>query len=105
MAYAIETHDLNYRAGQSFELREVSLKVKEGAIYGFLGPNGAGKSTTIKLIMGMLRPHTGQITVLGGEVPKDLPTILGDVGYVPERPHLYPFLTVDQALDHHGAFF
>jgi ABC-2 type transport system ATP-binding protein len=105
MSLAIETHDLVYHAGKAFELREVSLKVKEGAIYGFLGPNGAGKSTTIKLLMGMLRPAAGKIAVLGLQVPRDMPTLLAQVGYVPERPHLYPTLTVAQAIRYHAAFF
>jgi ABC-2 type transport system ATP-binding protein len=105
MSLAIETHDLVYHAGKSFELREVNLKVKEGAIYGFLGPNGAGKSTTIRLLMGMLRPAGGRIAMLGLRVPKDMPALLAQVGYVPERPHLYPTLTVDQAIRYHGAFF
>lgn len=102
---AIETWDLCYRAGKEFELRDLSLKVREGSIYGFLGPNGAGKSTTIKLLMGMLRPAAGRIAVLGRQVPAQMPSILADVGYVPERPHLYPFLTVDEMIRYHAAFF
>ncbi len=105
MAYAIETHELSYRAGKNFELREVNLKVREGAIYGFLGPNGSGKSTTIKLLMGMLRAQGGQVAVLGHAVPKEMPAVLKDVGYVPERPHLHPFMTVAQAIRYHAAFF
>jgi ABC-2 type transport system ATP-binding protein len=105
MAFAIETQGLAYRAGKSFELREVNLKVKQGAIYGFLGPNGAGKSTTIKLLMGMLRAHAGHIEMLGSPVPGQIASVLADVGYVPERPHLYPFLTVEQAIRYHGSFF
>ena len=105
MALAIETHDLCYRAGKDFELRDVALKVREGSIYGFLGPNGSGKSTTVKLLMGMLRPASGQISVLGQPVPGQLPAILSRVGYVPERPHLYPFMTVAEATRYHAAFF
>jgi ABC-2 type transport system ATP-binding protein len=102
---AIETWDLYYRAGKSFELRELNLKVREGSIYGFLGPNGAGKSTTIKLLMGMLRPGGGRVNVLGRNVPREMPAILSEVGYVPERPHLYPYLTVEQAVRYHAAFY
>jgi ABC-2 type transport system ATP-binding protein len=105
MTNAIETWDLYYRAGKSFELRELTLKVREGSIYGFLGPNGAGKTTTIKLLMGMLRAGGGQISVLGRKVPRDMSRILAEVGYVPERPHLYPFLTIEQAINLHAAFF
>jgi ABC-2 type transport system ATP-binding protein len=105
MSNAIETFELCYRAGKDFELRDLSLKVREGSIYGFLGPNGAGKSTTMKLLMGMLRPMRGQISVLGRKVPRDMPHILSVTGYVPERPHLYPFLSVGEAIRCHAAFF
>lgn len=105
MSNAIETFDLCYRAGKTFELRDLTLKVREGSIYGFLGPNGAGKSTTIKLLMGMLRPAHGQISVLGMKVPQQMPRILADTGYVPELPHLYPFLTVIHAIRYHAAFY
>lgn len=105
MAFAIETHDLTYRAGKSFELREVNLKVKEGAIYGFLGPNGAGKSTTVRLLMGMLPAHSGTISVLGHRIPEAMPEALAHTGYVPERPHLYQPMKVAQAIEYHAAFF
>jgi ABC-2 type transport system ATP-binding protein len=105
MTNAIETWDLCYRAAKDFELRDLALRVREGSIYGFLGPNGAGKSTTIKLLMGMVRPQSGQISVLGLRAPQQMPRILADVGYVPERPHLYPFLTVERAVEYHAAFF
>jgi ABC-2 type transport system ATP-binding protein len=105
MALAIETHDLTYRAGTSFELRDVNLKVKEGAIYGFLGPNGAGKSTTVRLLMGMLPALSGSISVLGHDIPKAMPEALAQTGYVPERPHLYPPMEVEQAIRYHAAFF
>ncbi len=105
MSYAIETHGLNYRAGKSFELREVNLKVREGSIYGFLGPNGAGKTTTIRLLLGLLRSQAGSISLLGQAVPKDVHKALALTGYVPERPHLYSYMTVEQAMRYHAAFF
>jgi ABC-2 type transport system ATP-binding protein len=55
--------------------------------------------------MGMLKPAAGEIRVLDGRVPKDLPQVLQRVGYVPERPHVYPAITVDEALRYHGAFY
>jgi len=105
MSLAIETHDLAYRAGKNFELRDVNLKVKEGAIYGFLGPNGAGKTTTIRLLLGLLRSQGGTINLLGHAIPQQVDSALALTGYVPERPHLYPFMTVAQAMDYHRAFF
>jgi len=105
MSYAIETRSLRYRAGKSFEIAGLDLKVREGSIYGFLGPNGAGKTTTIQLLLGQLRPGGGTITILGRSVPRDLPVILGETGYVPERPHLYPYLSVAEAIRYHAAFY
>ncbi|HEV8400893.1 MAG TPA: ATP-binding cassette domain-containing protein, partial [Gemmatimonadales bacterium] len=58
MSDAIEIESLRYRAG-SFELKDVSLHVPAGSIYGFLGPNGSGKTTTMRLVLGLLRPLGG----------------------------------------------
>jgi ABC-2 type transport system ATP-binding protein len=102
---AIETKDLTYRVGRDFELREVNLRVREGSIYGFLGPNGAGKTTTIRLLLGLLSPNAGKIRVLGHEVPSATHLALAETGYVPERPHLYSYLTVADAIRFHGAFW
>lgn len=104
MSAAIEIRGLGYRAGKTFEIRDLDLTVPRGAIYGFLGANGAGKTTTIRLIMGLLRPLRGTITVLGRDVPGESPAMLAQVGFVPERPHLYKHLTVDEAMRFHAAF-
>jgi len=102
---AIELKDVSWRAGGAFELRNVSLNVPTGSIYGFLGPNGSGKTTTIRLFMGMIKPERGDIRVLGKPVPKEMPRILARVGFVPERPHVYPSLTVGEALRYHASFY
>ena len=105
MNYAIEFDDVTWRAGSDFALENFSLRVPRGSIYGFLGPNGAGKSTTIRLLMGMMKPQGGKIRMLEGRVPQDLPEVLQRVGYVPERPHLFPQLTVKEAIDYHASFY
>jgi ABC-2 type transport system ATP-binding protein len=102
---AIELADVSWRAGSSFAIRDLSLRVPTGSIYGFLGPNGSGKTTTIRMIMGMQRADRGVIRVLGGTVVEDMPAILAKVGYVPERPHVYPQLTVGEAIRFHASFF
>ena len=104
MADAIYTSGLSYRAGD-FHLAGLDISVPEGAVYGFLGPNGSGKSTTIKLLMGMLKPTSGEIRVMGARVPDSMPSILSRTGYVPERPHLYPSLTVGETMAYHASFF
>jgi ABC-2 type transport system ATP-binding protein len=102
---AIELVGVQWRAGKSFSLKELDLNVPVGAIYGFLGPNGSGKTTTIRLLMGMMKPDRGEIRVLGMTLARNLPDILKRVGYVPERPHVYPALTVAEQLRYHASFF
>src|SRR2546430_14837403 len=105
MTNAIETRQLDYRAGRAFQLKQLDLNVPSGAIYGFLGPNGSGKTTTIRLALGLLRPLAGRITVLGDAIPDAAPRVLARVGYVPEQPHLDPTLTVRETLRLQAAFY
>ena len=105
MNNAIELTDVGWQAGKGFELRDLTLRVPTGSIYGFLGPNGSGKTTTIRLFMGMMKPSRGEIRVLGRPVPREMPRILSRVGFVPERPHVYPQLTVAEAVRYHAAFY
>lgn len=105
MSHAIDIRDLHYRAGKTFEIRDLALRVPTGSLYGFLGPNGSGKTTTIRLMLGLLRPLRGTIAVLGADVPGQIARILARTGYVPEQPHLYPTLTVAEALRFHAAFY
>jgi ABC-2 type transport system ATP-binding protein len=72
-------------------VREVSFSVQRGHIFGFLGPNGAGKTTTIKMLTGLIAPTSGRATILGEEVPS--PDAMGKVGFLPENPYIYPYLT------------
>jgi ABC-2 type transport system ATP-binding protein len=102
---AIELVDVGWTADKAFALSDISLNVPMGAIYGFLGPNGSGKTSTIRLFMGMLKPDRGSISIFGRAVPKDMKSILARIGYVPERPHVYPMLTVAEQLRYHASFF
>ena len=105
MTHAIAVSGLRYRAGRSFEIRDLTLRVPTGAIYGVLGPNGSGKTTTIRLLLGLLRPLAGEVRVLDCDVPRDVVSVLGRTGYVPEAPHLDGTLTVDEAVRFHAAFY
>jgi ABC-2 type transport system ATP-binding protein len=108
MSLAIETKNLHYRAGRganAFHISHLDMHVPEGAVYGFLGPNGSGKTTTIRLLLGLLKPDDGTITVLGEPMPANYPSVLRRTGYVPERPHLYPTLTVREAIGLHRVFY
>jgi len=72
---------------------DVSFAVRPGEVLGYIGPNGAGKSTTIKMIIGMLEPSDGRILYHGRSIIGDLPGFQRRLGYVPEEPNLYPFLS------------
>ena len=69
----------------------IDLKVHEGQIVGFLGPNGAGKTTTLKMLTGLIAPTTGSATIFGRRVPS--PDAMANVGFLPENPYVYPYLT------------
>lgn len=105
MTDAIKIRNLGYRAGNEFAIRDLAMTVPEGAVYGFLGPNGSGKTTTIRLMLGMLPKQDGDITVLGHSVPDTVHKALGQIGYVPERLHLYQPLTVEESINYHAAFY
>jgi ABC-2 type transport system ATP-binding protein len=84
-------------------LKALDLEVKRGEIFGLLGPNGSGKSTTIKLILGLLFPTTGQALVFGKDA-----TDVGKnerIGYLPEESYLYRFLNAEETLDFYGRLF
>jgi ABC-2 type transport system ATP-binding protein len=105
MSSAIEMRGVHHRLGATFEIRDLTLNVPAGSIYGFLGPNGSGKTTTIRLMLGLLRARRGSIAVLGRPIPRDVPRVLAHTGYVPERPHLYSGLSIQESIRYHAAFY
>ncbi len=72
---------------------DVSFSIHPGEILGYVGPNGAGKSTTVKMIIGLVEPSEGRILFNGRSILDDLPGFQSRLGYVPEEPNLYPFLS------------
>jgi len=81
-------------------LRGVSFRVGEGDLYGFIGPNGAGKSTTIKILLGLLAPGGGRATLMG--LPAGVPAGRAQVGFLPEQPYFYDYLTGFEFLSFYG---
>lgn len=80
-------------------VRDLTLHVRAGELFGFLGPNGAGKTTTIKMATGMLRPTTGKILIAGHDVYGDGCSARSLIGYVPDRPYVYEKLTGREFLE------
>ncbi len=72
-------------------VKTVSFEVERGDIFGFLGPNGAGKTTTIKMLTGLISPTGGRASLFGDPIPS--PKAMRRIGFMPENPYVYPFLT------------
>ena len=99
MSYAIETAGLSKWYGRVRAVNSVDLRVGYGEIYGFLGLNGAGKTTTIRALLGMIRPSTGSVRVLGQVVGPNGRGPWQHVGHLVEEPAAYPELTVRENLE------
>jgi ABC-2 type transport system ATP-binding protein len=85
----LETQNLTKRYRGREAVRELSLSVSQGDIFGFLGRNGAGKSTTIRMVLGLVRPSSGTISLLGHEMPRSRSIALAKVGAIIESPAFY----------------
>lgn len=84
-------------------VRGLNIHIKKGEMFGFLGPNGAGKTTTIKLLLGLIKPTKGKISI-AGKKPTDLePKKI--MGFLPENPHFYKYLTGEELLRFAGNLF
>ncbi len=96
---AIETIGLTKRFGDVLAVNDVALNIRGGEIYGFLGLNGAGKTTTIRMLLGMIKPSEGSVSLFGKNVQRGQYKIWQRVGYMVETPHAYPDLTVRENLE------
>lgn len=95
----LEIKNLTKKFGDKVAVDNIDLSVKSGEIYGFLGPNGAGKTTTIKMIVGMLMPDGGSITVDGIDAIHDDVEAKRQIAYVPDSPEIYDIMTGRQYLN------
>jgi ABC-2 type transport system ATP-binding protein len=86
-------------------LHDISFELKEGEMVGFIGLNGAGKSTTIKHILGLMRPHSGSVRILGRTLEEDPQEYRSAFAYVPETPLMYEELTVREHLELTGMVY
>lgn len=94
--FVIQTSELSRRFRKSWAVRDVSLDVPRGSVFGFLGMNGAGKTTTIRMLLGLLEPSGGKATVLGMDPLGHGVEIRRKTGYVAENQKMYGWMTVEQ---------
>jgi ABC-2 type transport system ATP-binding protein len=102
---AITANSLTKRFGDFTAVNDVNFEVYPGEIFGFLGPNGSGKTTTIRMTLGLMKPTSGEVNVLGMKVDGDTAKIRPRVGYMSQRFSLYNDLTVLQNLNFYGAAY
>lgn len=95
---AIETNHLTKFYGSARGIEDLELTVEQGDFFGFIGPNGAGKSTTIRTLLGLISPTSGDARVLGLDIRKDKTEILSRVGYLPSEITFYPGMKVKDVL-------
>jgi len=101
----IVTEKLSKRFGDLVAVRDLSLRVDKGEIFGVLGPNGAGKSTTIRMLCGILDPTSGKGTVVGYDIAKEPERIKERIGYMTQRFSLYEDLTVYENLEFYAGIY
>ncbi|QGK68849.1 ATP-binding cassette domain-containing protein [Allosaccharopolyspora coralli] len=96
--FAARTRGLRKTYGSTVAVADVDLAVPHGAVVGVLGPNGSGKTTTIRMLLGLTRPTSGEVELLGCEVPEHADRVLPRVGALVEGPGFHPFLSGRQNL-------
>ncbi len=94
----IEVNDLIKDYGSFRALERISFKVYEGDVFGFLGPNGAGKSTTIRCMLSLITPTSGEIKIFGKDLKANRNFIFSNVGCIVERPDFYKYLSAEKNL-------
>jgi len=101
----IQTENLTKSYGSRIAVDRLNLTVEAKQVHGFLGPNGAGKTTTIKMLVGLLRPNSGSLKILGMDAAGDKPKIRERMGYMPELPKFPKHLTGAELLDVYGRMY
>jgi ABC-2 type transport system ATP-binding protein len=102
---AIRTVGLTKTYGSKNALDSVDLAVEEGSVFGFLGPNGAGKTTMLRLLTGLTRPSGGSVEILGHPVSSVGPAVRAKLGYLPDVPAFYDWMTAPEFLAFAGGLF
>ena len=103
--WAVETRDLTRTFGAFTAVDQISLKIRQGGIYGFLGPNGSGKSTTIRMLCGIIEPSAGSGEVMGLDIVSQSEQIKAKIGYMSQKFSLYDDLTVREHLEFYAGLY
>jgi len=104
-AAAIELRGLTKRFGDTLALDRVDLVVRPGTVFGFLGRNGAGKTTALRILSGLARPTSGTAYVLGHDVERATEAVRARIGFLPDVPGFYPWMTAREYLEFAGRLF
>ncbi len=105
MEWVIDTQGLSKTYKRVEALKALNLRVPKNSIFGFLGPNGAGKTTAIKLLLGLIRPTAGSARIFGLDILQDSVAIRSRIGYLPQDPRFYEYMTAREVLDYTAHFF
>lgn len=105
MEYVIELENLTKRFDNIIAVNNLTMKVPKGKIFGLLGPNGSGKSTTIRMLCGIIKPTSGNGTVIGYNIVRESEKIKKSIGYMSQRFSLYEDLTVKENLDFYSKIY
>ena len=105
MSAVVQVTGLSKSYGDVHALRDVSLSVEQGELFGLIGPDGAGKTSLYKILTTLMQPDSGKATVLGLNTVRDYRAIRSRIGYMPERFSLYQDMTVRENLEFFAALF
>lgn len=105
MKSILEIKNLTKYYGIVLAVKDLSLELHEGEIFGFIGPNGAGKSTTIRSVMNLINKTKGEVYFLGETLTKDNLKLKEQIGYLPSEVYLYEEFTIKEMLDYHASFY
>ena len=103
--YSIQTKDLTKRFGSLTAVKNLSLEVKTGEIFGLVGPDASGKTTTLRMLCGILPPDEGEGRVAGCDIRREAEPLKEKVGYLPQRFGLYGDLTVHENIDFYADLY
>ena len=96
---AIKTVNLSKKYGKTLVVDDLNLSIRSGEIVGFLGLNGAGKTTTMRMLLGLIKPTSGECYIQGNKIDQYNLEVLNEIGYIIETPYSYPELTVQENLE------